>query len=280
MRDASRNPVSEEAAARSRLRATFDSVAASYADARPTYPDELVDALVAATGIGPGSRLLEVGCGPGTATLPLARLGCRITAVELGAGLAAEARRRLAAYPDVGGHRLVRDVPAGRARLRPGLRRDRLALGRPGGPLPAGPRRAAAGRAPGVLVGADHVAPRGRRPVLPRRSRRSTTRSARACRTTTCGCGPGELPDQTAEIEGERAVRGDRRAPARLGDDLRRRVLPSRCSTPSPATSRWRRMRSERTCTPRSAAGWPCGPTACSGGTGARCCTWPPHGYI
>jgi SAM-dependent methyltransferase len=86
---------------RERLRATFDSAAASYADARPTYPDELVDALVAATGIGPGSRLFEVGCGPGTATLPLARLGCRITAVELGAGLAAEARRRLAEYPDV-----------------------------------------------------------------------------------------------------------------------------------------------------------------------------------
>ncbi len=86
---------------RERLRATFDTAAASYADARPTYPDELIEALVAATGIGPGSRLLEVGCGPGTATLPLAGLGCRITAVELGEGLAAEARRRLAEYPDV-----------------------------------------------------------------------------------------------------------------------------------------------------------------------------------
>ncbi len=86
---------------RTYLRSTFDSVAGAYADARPTYPDELVDALVAATGVGPGSRLLEVGCGPGTATLPLARLGCRITAVELGEGLAAEARRRLAAYPEV-----------------------------------------------------------------------------------------------------------------------------------------------------------------------------------
>ena len=86
---------------REQLRATFDAAAASYAGARPTYPDELIEALVAATGIGPGSRLLEVGCGPGTATLPLARLGCRITAVELGEALAAEARRRLAAYPDV-----------------------------------------------------------------------------------------------------------------------------------------------------------------------------------
>jgi len=93
--------VSDKAATRARLRATSDAVATKYADARATYPEEVFDALVAATGIGPGSRLLEVGCGPGTATLPLARLGCRTTAVELGAGLAAEARRRLAAYPDV-----------------------------------------------------------------------------------------------------------------------------------------------------------------------------------
>src|SRR4051812_27361681 len=84
-----------------RLRETFDTVAASYADARPTYPDDLFDALIAATRIGPGSRLLEVGCGPGTATLRLARLGYRITAVELGEGLAAVARRRLSDFPDV-----------------------------------------------------------------------------------------------------------------------------------------------------------------------------------
>jgi SAM-dependent methyltransferase len=86
---------------REELRRTFEYVAASYADARPRYPAELFDELVAATGIGKGSRLLEVGCGPGTATLPLARLECRITAVELGAGLAAEARRTLAAFPEV-----------------------------------------------------------------------------------------------------------------------------------------------------------------------------------
>jgi SAM-dependent methyltransferase len=86
---------------RESLRATFDTAAASYASARPTYPDELYDCLVAATRIGPHSRLLEIGCGPGTATAPLARLGCRITAVELGAALAREARRRMATYPRV-----------------------------------------------------------------------------------------------------------------------------------------------------------------------------------
>ena len=86
---------------RESLRATFDSVAAAYAGARPAYPPELFSTLVEATGIGPDSLLLEVGCGPGTATLPLAAVGCRIVAVELGAALASEARRRLAAYPRV-----------------------------------------------------------------------------------------------------------------------------------------------------------------------------------
>jgi SAM-dependent methyltransferase len=84
-----------------RLRTTFDSAAARYRAARPGYPDELYADLLALTGVRPPARLLEVGCGPGTATLPLARRGFRITAVELGAALAAEARRDLAGFPQV-----------------------------------------------------------------------------------------------------------------------------------------------------------------------------------
>ncbi|GAB2862458.1 class I SAM-dependent methyltransferase [Actinoallomurus bryophytorum] len=83
------------------LRATFDRAAAEYQSARPAYPDELYADLRALTGIEPPAHLLEVGCGPGKATLPLARTGFRITAVELGAALAAEARRNLAAFPAV-----------------------------------------------------------------------------------------------------------------------------------------------------------------------------------
>jgi SAM-dependent methyltransferase len=84
-----------------RLRTTFDKAAVLYQGARPDYPDELFSALVAVTGIEPPGRLLEVGCGPGKATLPLARMGFRITAVELGDALAGEARRNLADFPDV-----------------------------------------------------------------------------------------------------------------------------------------------------------------------------------
>ena len=82
-------------------RATFDTAAQTYADARPAYPDALLDRLVSSTRVTPRSRLLEVGCGPGTATVPLAERGLRITAVELGASLAAVARARLRPFPDV-----------------------------------------------------------------------------------------------------------------------------------------------------------------------------------
>jgi len=88
-----------EPAERERLRATFESAAAGYHQARPDYPPELYDALVAAAGVGPGDTALEVGCATGKATLPLARRGLAITALELGADLAAEARRNLADYP-------------------------------------------------------------------------------------------------------------------------------------------------------------------------------------
>ncbi|HEX6469616.1 MAG TPA: class I SAM-dependent methyltransferase [Streptosporangiaceae bacterium] len=84
-----------------RLRTTFDRAAGLYQRARPDYPGELYADLLALTGIEPPAHLLEVGCGPGKATLPLARMGFRITAVELGAALAAEAGRNLAAFPGV-----------------------------------------------------------------------------------------------------------------------------------------------------------------------------------
>lgn len=82
-------------------RATFDAVAELYDRARPTYPDELFDDLVELAGLKPRSRVLEIGCGTGKATLPLAGRGLRVTCVELGASLAAVARRRLALFPGV-----------------------------------------------------------------------------------------------------------------------------------------------------------------------------------
>ena len=84
---------------RERLRATFDSAAGSYHQARPDYPGELFDQLTDLADLRAGDRLLEVGCGTGKATLALAGRGFAVTCVELGAELAEAARRNLAAYP-------------------------------------------------------------------------------------------------------------------------------------------------------------------------------------
>ncbi len=86
---------------REQLRATFDSAAQLYHQARPDYPDELFDELVRVAGLRAGSRLLEVGCGTGKATLPLARRGLMITCIEIGAELAEQARHNLAGCGDV-----------------------------------------------------------------------------------------------------------------------------------------------------------------------------------
>jgi SAM-dependent methyltransferase len=83
---------------RERLRQTFDQAAEIYDRVRPDYPEALFDDLVALAGLGPGDRLLEVGCATGKATRPLARRGLRITCVELGPELAAAARENLAGY--------------------------------------------------------------------------------------------------------------------------------------------------------------------------------------
>ena len=86
---------------RERLRVTFDSAAASYHQARPDYPNELFGQLIELADVRAGDRLLEVGCGTGKATLALAGRGFAITCIELGAELAAAARRNLASYPGV-----------------------------------------------------------------------------------------------------------------------------------------------------------------------------------
>ena len=83
------------------LRSTFDEAAELYDRVRPGYPAALFDDLAELTGIGTGTRVLEIGPGTGQATLPLAERGCQVVAVELGADLAAVARRNLAGLPSV-----------------------------------------------------------------------------------------------------------------------------------------------------------------------------------
>ena len=82
-------------------RSAYDSVAQLYDSAPPPYPEALFDDIVSYAKLGADSRLLEVGCGTGQATIPMARRGYAIDAVELGAQMAAIARDKLSAYPKV-----------------------------------------------------------------------------------------------------------------------------------------------------------------------------------
>jgi SAM-dependent methyltransferase len=80
---------------------SFDAVADLYDELRPRYPDALFDDLLACTGVPPRPEVLEIGPGPGVATLPLAERGCRILGLEPGPNLAAAARSRVATFADV-----------------------------------------------------------------------------------------------------------------------------------------------------------------------------------
>ncbi len=81
------------------LRAGFDRAAEDYQRTRPVCPPQLFDDLIDLAGLQAGDRVIEIGCGTGQATVPLAERSLAVIAVELGAGLAAVARRCLAGFP-------------------------------------------------------------------------------------------------------------------------------------------------------------------------------------
>jgi len=82
-------------------RLTFDEVPELYDRERPRYPDSLFDDLVSLSGIAPGGRILEIGCGTGQATIPLAQRGFRILCLEPGPAMARFAQEKLAQFPAV-----------------------------------------------------------------------------------------------------------------------------------------------------------------------------------
>lgn len=89
------------AAERHALRAGFDADTEAYQRTRPVCPPRMFDDLVRLARLSPGDRVLEIGCGTGQATVPLAERGLAVMAVELGASLAAAARHRLTGFPSV-----------------------------------------------------------------------------------------------------------------------------------------------------------------------------------
>jgi SAM-dependent methyltransferase len=86
---------------RDKLKTTFNQDAELYDNARPDYPEQIFDDLFAMGGLASGAAVLELGCGTGQATRHIAGRGCRVVCIELGASLAAVARRNLEPFPRV-----------------------------------------------------------------------------------------------------------------------------------------------------------------------------------
>jgi 16S rRNA A1518/A1519 N6-dimethyltransferase RsmA/KsgA/DIM1 with predicted DNA glycosylase/AP lyase activity len=82
-------------------RTLFDQAATAYDETRPGYPPKLIDKLVELAALPEKARILEIGCGTGQITRPLAARGYDIVAIELGEQLARVARENLANYPRV-----------------------------------------------------------------------------------------------------------------------------------------------------------------------------------
>src|SRR5947209_1175986 len=71
----------------------FGRAAPAYERGRPGYPQEAIDWMVTALGVGPGSRVIDLGAGSGKFSRMLAPTGARIIAIEPVAGMRAEFAR-------------------------------------------------------------------------------------------------------------------------------------------------------------------------------------------
>jgi SAM-dependent methyltransferase len=71
----------------------FGSAVAYYARYRPGYPQDLVDALAARAGLDGTQRVLDIGCGTGQITIPLARHARAVVAIDPLAGMLAHGRQ-------------------------------------------------------------------------------------------------------------------------------------------------------------------------------------------
>ena len=82
----------------------YSNAAEAYQLARPKYPADVIDFAVQSAGLLPGARLLEIGCGPGTATTAFASKNFSMLCVEPNQELIQLARSACRDFPRVTFH--------------------------------------------------------------------------------------------------------------------------------------------------------------------------------
>ncbi|NEO26550.1 MAG: class I SAM-dependent methyltransferase [Kamptonema sp. SIO4C4] len=79
----------------------YSAVAQAYHQARPRYPQDLIQQAITLAQLPQNAPILEIGCGPGTATPTLASFGLPIIALEPSLAACQLARQNCQAYPNV-----------------------------------------------------------------------------------------------------------------------------------------------------------------------------------
>jgi ubiquinone/menaquinone biosynthesis C-methylase UbiE len=77
-----------------KLKNTFSKVSKLYDSARPSYPAKLVNDIFRKAKINNKSKILDIGCGPGTATQLFAKKNCQIIGIDIGKSLISIAKKK------------------------------------------------------------------------------------------------------------------------------------------------------------------------------------------
>jgi SAM-dependent methyltransferase len=79
----------------------YSPAAEAYNKARPRYPQELIHQVIEITQLSSSSKILEVGCGPATATVAFAQLVSSIVCLEPNPDFYRLAKKNCNRYPNV-----------------------------------------------------------------------------------------------------------------------------------------------------------------------------------
>ncbi len=79
----------------------YSNAADAYNKTRPRYPQEVISRVIELTQLSPNTNILELGCGPGTATTSFAKLGFSMTCLEPSSEACEIARQNCIQYPNV-----------------------------------------------------------------------------------------------------------------------------------------------------------------------------------